>query len=94
VQKDVESREHWQMASDERSVIKHITVIDPRTAAAYINRGAVRIAKGEANQAIDDFNQAIAISPGICWRTTTAGRRGSLWKTQSKRSPTTINALN
>src|SRR4030095_4796131 len=40
-----------------------IRVIDPRTAVAYVNRGRAYFAKGEIDKAMEDFNQAILISP-------------------------------
>ena len=42
-----------------------ITVIDPFTANAYNNRGLVRFKKGDYFGAIEDFNQALRIRPGL-----------------------------
>src|SRR5262245_25526454 len=48
------------MASNDR-----ITVIDPRTAAAYVNRGKSYFASGNVDSALDDFNRALTISPAM-----------------------------
>ena len=42
-----------------------ITVIDPFTANAYSNRGLARFKKGDYVGAIDDYNQALEIRPGL-----------------------------
>ena len=39
-----------------------IRVPDPRTAAAYVNRGRAYFAKAEIGKAMDDFDQAILIA--------------------------------
>jgi len=47
------------------SIPGEVTVIDPRTAGAYINRGNAFFATNRISQAIDDYNRAIAIRPGM-----------------------------
>ncbi|HXQ32890.1 MAG TPA: tetratricopeptide repeat protein, partial [Anaerolineales bacterium] len=42
-----------------------IRVIDPFTANAYSNRGLARFKKGDYIGAIDDYNQALEIRPGL-----------------------------
>jgi tetratricopeptide (TPR) repeat protein len=44
---------------------QQVTVIDPRTAAAYIGRGRALLGKGEIQRAINDLDRAIGIMPGI-----------------------------
>ena len=53
-----------------------ITVIDPRTAAAYVNRGNAYFAEHEIDRAIADYDRAIAVSPGLAEAYIT---RGSAW---------------
>src|SRR5678815_1967496 len=42
-----------------------VTVIDPFTANAYNNRGLARFKKNDFTGAIEDFNQALKIRPGV-----------------------------
>src|SRR5215216_5249488 len=42
-------------------------VHDPRTASAYLNRGVARLAKDDYDVALQDFDQALSISPGMVW---------------------------
>jgi len=42
-----------------------VTVIDPFTANAYNNRGLARFRKNDFTGAIEDFNQALKIRPGV-----------------------------
>ncbi|HEX7771319.1 MAG TPA: tetratricopeptide repeat protein, partial [Pyrinomonadaceae bacterium] len=42
-----------------------ITVVDPFTANAYNNRGLVRFKKNDYTGAIEDFDQALKIRPGL-----------------------------
>src|SRR5215213_1855269 len=42
-----------------------VTVIDPFTANAYNNRGLVRFKKDDFSGAIEDFDQALKIRPGL-----------------------------
>ncbi|HKX84860.1 MAG TPA: tetratricopeptide repeat protein, partial [Pyrinomonadaceae bacterium] len=42
-----------------------VRVIDPRTANAYVGRGNAFFGKGEMDNAINDYDRAIAILPGM-----------------------------
>ena len=42
-----------------------VRVIDPRTANAYLGRGNAFFGKGEIDKAIDDYDRAISILPGM-----------------------------
>ena len=45
--------------------IEEITVVDPFTANAYVNRGLARFRKGDHAGAIEDYNAALRIRPGL-----------------------------
>src|SRR5439155_9535628 len=49
--------------ADEAAASSNITVLDPRTADAYVNRGKAFFAKGDTDNAILDYNHALTISP-------------------------------
>src|SRR5438552_3386743 len=53
----------YQSSFDGAIPIERITVLDPRTADGYLNRGNSFFAKGEMDRAISDYNQALLISP-------------------------------
>src|SRR5438067_10105828 len=53
-----------------------IRVIDPRTAAALVNRGHAYMSQGDIDKAIDDFNQALNISPAFALAYFS---RGTVW---------------
>src|SRR5689334_20150795 len=40
-----------------------VTIIDPRTAAAYVERGKAFLAKGRFDDAVSDFDHALVIRP-------------------------------
>src|ERR1043165_4480684 len=42
-----------------------VTVVDPFTANAYNNRGLTRFRKNDFTGAIEDFNEALKIRPGV-----------------------------
>ena len=42
-----------------------VTVIDPFTANAYNNRGLARFRKNDLTGAVEDFNEALKIRPGL-----------------------------
>src|SRR5437868_928151 len=44
---------------------EEITVVDPFTANAYTNRGLARYRKGDYQGAIEDYDQALRIRPGL-----------------------------
>src|SRR2546423_10008942 len=44
---------------------EEITVIDPLTANAYTNRGLARYRKGDYGGAIEDYDRALRIRPGL-----------------------------
>src|SRR6476620_3031098 len=47
--------------SDETDLRDRVTVIDPRTAAAYVERGKAFLAKSSFKDAINDFDRALVI---------------------------------
>ena len=55
---------------------EQIFAVDPRTAAALVNRGNVYFVLGQMAKALDDYDRAIRISPGLAeaWVC-----RGSVW---------------
>src|SRR5207253_1930479 len=55
-------RNSWAASNDLAG--KQVTVVDPRAAFAYANRGIARMAKGDTDGAISDFDEALSISPG------------------------------
>src|ERR1044072_5374518 len=46
-------------------VADHVTVIDPFTADAYNNRGFARFKKSDFVGAVEDFNAALRVRPGL-----------------------------
>src|SRR6185436_1813639 len=55
---------NWK-ESAESSESASVTVVDPFTARAYNGRGLARFRKKDFEGAIEDFNQAIRIRPGM-----------------------------
>ncbi|HYJ46183.1 MAG TPA: tetratricopeptide repeat protein, partial [Pyrinomonadaceae bacterium] len=55
---------------------KRVTVIDPRAAVAYSNRGIAKMAKGDSAGAISDFDVALSINPG---QALVYYNRGTVW---------------
>lgn len=52
-------------SSDEASLADSIRVVDPRTAAALVNRGNVYFAKSDLDRAMQDYDAAIRIYPSF-----------------------------
>ena len=50
---------------DEKTQRERIRLIDPRTAAAYVNRGNLYFLLGRSDEALDDYENALRVSPGL-----------------------------
>ena len=60
-QKDGETTE----TAEERAQRERVRVIDPRTAAAYVNRGNLYFLLGRSDEALEDYENAVRVSPGL-----------------------------
>ena len=60
-------RNNWAPAAEQVGAAEgdRAMVLDPRAATAYVNRGIVRLARGDADGAVSDFDRALVIAPGF-----------------------------
>src|SRR5688572_28541916 len=58
-------RRNFAETADEAAQRENVRVVDPRTAAAYINRGNTYYFMGRIDHAMDDYEKALRVSPGL-----------------------------
>lgn len=61
----ISKKELIQNYAETLSIPGEVTVIDPRTAGAYVNRGNAFFGLNRLAEAVDDYSRAISIRPGM-----------------------------
>ena len=59
------SQRNFAETPDEAAQRESIRVLDPRTAAAYLYRGNTYFFMGKIDDALDDYEKALRIAPGM-----------------------------